>query len=146
MASFHPLIRGRCAEVRVGTELDRLALVRPQIMQRTEDVVDAAEENRMLHRIITTAVPVPDRAGSPGRAGSAGRRRRAGLVAGGLGLTAAGVAAVIVVASIGAAVPGGPAPVGHHGQAGRSARQMLLAAAATAEARPESSGTYWYVK
>ena len=64
--------------MRVGTELDRLAAVRPQILQRTEDVVDAAEEDRMLRRILATAVPVPDTARSVSRAGPAGRRRRAG--------------------------------------------------------------------
>jgi hypothetical protein len=74
------------------------------------------------------------------------RRRRAGFLAGGLGLTSAAVAAVIVVASAGPVVPGVPAHPGHHGPAGQSAAQrFLLDAAATAAATPERSGTYWYV-
>jgi hypothetical protein len=69
-----------------------------------------------------------------------GRRRRAGLLAGGLGLTAAGAAAVVAVASAGPAVSGG-APVGR-----AAARQYLLAAAATAAATPDRPGAYWHVR
>jgi hypothetical protein len=125
--------------VRVGTELDRLAAVRPQILQRTEDVVDAAEEDRMLRRILATAVPVPDTARSVSRAGPAGRRRRAGLLAGAVGLAAAATAVAVMLSSGITAVPGGPV-------AGRlSARQILVAAASAAAARREGSGTYWHV-
>jgi len=131
--------------VRVGTELDRLAAVRPQILQRTEDVVDAAEEDRILHRILATEVPVPGTARSVGRARPVGRagpvgRRRAGLLAGAVGLAAAATAVAVMLSSGITAVPGGPV-------AGRlSARQILLAAASAAAARPEGSGTYWHVK
>src|SRR5258708_39540508 len=44
----------------------------------------AAEEGRMLHRFLATAVPMR-RTGSPGRARSAGPPRRAGVPAGGPG-------------------------------------------------------------
>jgi hypothetical protein len=123
--------------VRVGTELDRLAAVRPQILQRTEDVVDAAEEDRMLHRILATAVPGTAR--PVGRAGPVVRRRRAGLLVGAVGLAAAATAVAVMLSSGITAAPGGPV-------AGRlSARQILLAAASAAAARPEGSGTYWHV-
>lgn len=97
------------------------------------------------HIIATPAQPATTTAA--GSTTVPGRRRRAGLLAGGLGLTATAVAAVIVVASAGPVVPGGTAPIGHHGAAGQSAAQrFLLDAAATAAARPEGSGTYWYVR
>jgi hypothetical protein len=128
--------------VRVGTELDRLAAVRPQILQRTEAVVDAAEEDRILRDILTSAAaPRPGSAGPPGR-----RRHTAGLLTGGLGLAAAAMALAVVLSTGIVTAPGGHVAATHHGVARLSARQVLLAAASAAAARPEGSGTYWYVK
>jgi hypothetical protein len=47
------------------TELDRLAAARPAILSRTEDVVDAAEENRMLQHILSATTGVPAKANVP---------------------------------------------------------------------------------
>jgi len=127
--------------VRVANELNRLAAVRPLTLQRTEGVVDAAEEDRILRQILATAAPIRGRAGSAGR-----RRRRTGLLAGGIGLTAAALAAAVVVASGALTVPGRPPAVAYHDSGRLSARQILLAAATAAAAWPEDSGTYWYVK
>jgi hypothetical protein len=132
--------------VRVGDELDRLALVRPQIWQRTEDVVDVAEEDRMLHRILAT--PVPGRAGPAGGTGPAvagrGRmapwrgRRRAGWAAAAAGLTAAATAVAVGIVSM-TALAGAP-------PARQSARQILLLAAGDAAAGTATTGSYWYVR
>ncbi|WP_067490725.1 CU044_5270 family protein [Actinomadura hibisca] len=74
------------------------------------------------------------------------QRRRRGLLAGGLGLagTAAVAATAIVLASGGTAptvTPNSP-PVAQP----QSARQVLLAAAGTAERATEGTGRYWYVR
>jgi hypothetical protein len=72
------------------------------------------------------------------------RRRRTGWLAGGLGLTAAAATAAVVVASgttAPTATPNSPPAAGR-----LSGRQILLAAATTAERAPASSGTYWYVR
>jgi hypothetical protein len=132
--------------VRVGNELDRLALVRPGIVQRTEDVVDAAEEDRMLHRILAT--PVPGRAGPAGGTGpaAAGRgaiapwrgRWRAGWAVAGAGLTAAATALAVGIVSV-TAFAGAP-------PARQSARKILLAAAANAAAGTARAGFYRYVR
>lgn len=73
------------------------------------------------------------------------RRRRAGWVTGGVGLTAAAVAAALVMTS------SAPSAVHTRNQrvtavARLSARQILLDAATTAAAQPARTGTYWYVK
>jgi hypothetical protein len=70
------------------------------------------------------------------------RRRRAGWWSGGIGLTAAAAAVAVVVAASGAGAPN--APHGAAAGAQLSARQILLAAATTAQAQP--TGTYWHVK
>ena len=72
------------------------------------------------------------------------RRPRTRLLAGGLGLTAAAAAATVVIAS----QPTTPTPTPNSppAQAALSGRQVLLAAATSAEAKPASSGTYWHVK
>jgi hypothetical protein len=87
------------------TELDRLAAARPAVLSRIEDVVDAAEENRILHHILSTAastsaqtkVPPPVRAHRL-------TRRRTGAVA-----TAAAAAlvatCVLTLARTGAGTP-----------------------------------------
>jgi hypothetical protein len=85
--------------------------------------------------------------------GPAGRRQayghRARWLAGGLGLAAAAAGAAVL--ALGAPTPTATrshgVAVGHHpARSGPSARQILLAAAVTAAARPTGSGTYWYVK
>ncbi|MBC6459832.1 CU044_5270 family protein [Actinomadura sp. HBU206391] len=71
------------------------------------------------------------------------RRRRIGRPVAGLSLTAIAVVAAIVVAS-GTTEP--PATQDNPSTAAQpSARQVLLAAAATAETVPEGSGSYWHV-
>ncbi len=131
--------------MRACNELDRLAAARPPIVQRTEDVVDPAEEDRLLRQILTSA-PAPRRSRSrtPGR--GLASPSRAGLLAGSLGLTAAAAAAAVVLASGATPVPSGPPTAAHHAPVGRSARQVLLAAATAAAVQPDGSGTYWYVK
>jgi hypothetical protein len=47
------------------TELDRLAAARPAILRRTEEVVDAAEEDRILRQILFTSAGAPAPAGVP---------------------------------------------------------------------------------
>lgn len=73
------------------------------------------------------------------------RRRRAVWLAAGLGAAAAATAAVVVVAQ-GPAVPPLAVSPGPTSTASLSGRQILLAAADTAERAPAGSGTYWYVK
>jgi hypothetical protein len=78
--------------------------------------------------------------------GGRARRRTAGWLAGGLGLTA--VMAVAVIASV-MPLPtrSGPPARGRLSSAAQlSGRQILLAAAATAQGRSVASGTYWYVE
>jgi hypothetical protein len=82
----------------------------------------------------SSATPVAESARVP-------NRRRIGLLAGGLGLAAAGMATVVAVASAGPAGSSGPAPAGR-----AAARQYLLAAAAAAAATPGRPGNYWYVR
>jgi hypothetical protein len=126
-------------------ELDRLAAARPPILRRTEEVMDQAEEDRLLHQILASATAPRQARGrtlgrglvSPGRAG---------LLAAGIGLIAAAVAVAVVLPSGTTTVPGGPPAATRHGPAARTARQVLLAAALTAAAAPEGSGKYWYVK
>ena len=109
------------------TELDRLAAARPAILRRTEEVVDAAEEDRILRQILFTSagVPAPADVPSPVRArslswltagarapgGPAGRarRRRRQLVA----VSAIAIAAGAVTAAAVTAAAGGMA--GHAG-------------------------------
>jgi hypothetical protein len=84
----------------------------------------------------------------PVRQRKAVRHRRAVWLTGGLGLAAAVTAVAVVVAS-GAAGPTarrGSVPAAGSGTATAqpSARQILLAAASTAQAQP--AGTYWHVK
>lgn len=68
------------------------------------------------------------------------RRRRFTWPAIALSAATAGTAVVMVVSDLSpTAAPNGP-------PAGVSGRQVLLAAATTAEARPAGSGTYWHVK
>ena len=132
-------------------ELDRLAAARPPILRRTEDVVDAAEQDRLLRQILTGPPAPRARSRTPGL--GLVSPRRAGLLAGCLGLTAAAVAAAVVLSSGTAPVPTtGPAPVpsGPRGTAhivspGRSAREILLAYATAAARAPATTGKYWYV-
>lgn len=63
------------------------------------------------------------------------------LAVGGLGLTAAAVAAVVGLSSTTA-----PAPVRNRPAVPLSGQRILLAAASTAEARPAGSGVYWHLK
>src|SRR3954463_13131468 len=70
------------------------------------------------------------------------RRRRAPWMAAALGLTAAATVAVVIASNV-TAPP--TAPAGPPAAADLSGRQVLLAAATTAESRPATSGTYWHV-
>ncbi|MBC6460783.1 CU044_5270 family protein [Actinomadura sp. HBU206391] len=72
------------------------------------------------------------------------RRRRIGWTAGGLSLTAAAAAAALVVASNSTAPTA--TPNSPPAKASMSGRQILLAAATSAEHRPASTGTYWNIK
>lgn len=72
------------------------------------------------------------------------RRRKAGWLAGGLGLTAAAATAAIVIAS-GSTAPA-PTPNSPPKAVQQTPRQILLAAATTAARTPAGSGTYWWVK
>jgi hypothetical protein len=80
------------------------------------------------------------------------RRRPSRRLAGGVALgLAAAVGAVIVVVVPGSKPPGtkpvpGAKPVVSTAADHRSGRQILLAAATSAEAKPAGSGTYWHVK
>ena len=138
--------------MRTCNELDRLAAARPRTLERTEDVVDAAEAERLLRQIVASApTPRRARAGTPGR-GLTGPRR-AGLLAVGLGLTAAAVTVAVVLSSGTTPAPSAgttPVPRGPRATApavpsGRSARQVLLAYATAAARAPATTGKYWYV-
>jgi len=138
--------------MRTCNELDRLAMARPHILQRTEDVVDAAEQDRMLRQILaSTPAPRRARTWAPGR--GLARRRRAVLLTGSLGLTtAAAVTAAVVLSSGSTPVPSaGTTPMPSaprataHAPSGRSARQVLLAFATAAARAPGTTGKYWYV-
>jgi hypothetical protein len=138
--------------MRACKELDRLAVARPRIVQRTEDVVGPAEAERLLRQILASA-PAPGRARArtPGR--GLPRPHRAGLLAGSLGLTAAAVAAALVLSSGTTPVPitsTRPVPSGPRATApgvlpGRSAREILLAYATAAARAPATTGKYWYI-
>ncbi|GAA4635011.1 CU044_5270 family protein [Actinoallomurus vinaceus] len=79
--------------------------------------------------------------------GGPARKRRIGWLAGGLGLTAATAATAILVSTTGTAHTAHPnSPPSTAAPSTLSARQILLAAATTAENAPAASGTYWYVK
>ena len=77
------------------------------------------------------------------------RRRRAGWLAGGIGLTAA---AAVTAAALVTTSPPRPDGRGNHRNTSAepssrlSARQILLAAAITAAAQPARTGAYWYLK
>ncbi|MEV5704305.1 CU044_5270 family protein [Actinoallomurus sp. NPDC052274] len=81
--------------------------------------------------------------------GGPARRRRVGRLAGGLGLglTAVTAATAIVLTSTGTPrTPNPNSPPTTAAPSTLSARQILLAAATTAEKAPATSGTYWHVK
>jgi hypothetical protein len=138
--------------MRACNELDRLTAARPRIVQRTEDVVDTAGAERLLRQILASA-PAPRRARirTPGR--GLASPRRAGLLAGSLGLTAAAVAAAVVLSSGITPVPttgttpapGEPRATAHNVPSGRSAREILLAYATAAARAPATTGKYWYI-
>ncbi|MEV0407125.1 CU044_5270 family protein [Actinoallomurus sp. NPDC050550] len=75
--------------------------------------------------------------------GPVSRRRRPRVLAAMLGLTAAAAAAAVVVTTSGTTAP---TATPNSPPAELSSRQILLAAARTAEARPAGSGVYWHVK
>lgn len=120
----------------MNDDLEILRDIQPQIAPAPHAVHSAARA-ALMERAAGGA-PAP-----------AHRRRfglpRVGWMAGGLGLVAA-AAAVAVVATSGATAPtvanGGRPPAEQQ----LSGRQVLLAAATTAETAPEGSGTYWHVK
>ncbi|MEV5747278.1 CU044_5270 family protein [Actinoallomurus sp. NPDC052308] len=79
--------------------------------------------------------------------GGPARRRRIGWLAGGLGLTAVTAATAIVLTSTGTPrTPNPNSPPTTAAPSTLSARQILLAAATTAEKAPATIGTYWHVK
>ncbi|WP_410657210.1 CU044_5270 family protein [Amycolatopsis sp. lyj-112] len=89
----------------------------------SQDVVDRSR-HRLQNRMLSGPKP----------------RKRVGLLTVGAGLTAAAIAAaVVVVASPGAPGPQGVVPA-------VTAGNVLLAAATAAERAPAGSGAYWYVK
>jgi hypothetical protein len=73
------------------------------------------------------------------------RRRRVSRPLVGLGLAGAAAATAAIVVVSGGAKPTAN-PNGPPAAASLSGRQILLAAATTAESRPVGSGTYWHVK
>ncbi|WP_433146172.1 CU044_5270 family protein [Actinomadura nitritigenes] len=83
--------------------------------------------NRSRHRLQNTM-----------RGGPAKPRRRKRWIAAGVGLTAAAAAAAVVVSDL-SAPDAKKEPV-------LSGRQVMLAAATTAESKPAASGTYWHTK
>ncbi|MDL4813589.1 CU044_5270 family protein [Actinomadura opuntiae] len=86
--------------------------------------------DRSRHRLQNTM------RGGPARPRS-GRRTR--WIAAGVGLAAAGAAAAVVVSDL-------SAPDSHKKEPVLSGRQVMLAAATTAESKPAASGTYWHTK
>ncbi len=50
------------------TELDRLAAARPAVLHRTEDVIDAAEQDRILRQILSSGHDAPAPGSIPPRA------------------------------------------------------------------------------
>jgi hypothetical protein len=102
------------------TDLDRLAAARPAVLHRTEDVVDLAEENRILCHILSSS-PQPTALEGTRRRARAGRRpvwHRPRAMA--LGLTSAAAVIVAAVLAVTALVPGShaPAPTAGHGASG----------------------------
>lgn len=86
----------------VRTELDRFAAARPALLDHTELVVDAAQEDQILRQILESAVPAGDAASGaesahravtllPARSGHRPRR---------LGIAAAGAAAAAVAIGV----------------------------------------------
>jgi hypothetical protein len=77
------------------TELDRLTAARPVVLSRTEDIVDAAEENRILQQILTAAdAPALVKVPPPVRAHHLTRRLTGAAAAAAATLAAAGVLTV----------------------------------------------------
>jgi hypothetical protein len=104
------------------TEFDRLIAARPAVLRRTEDIVDAAAEDRILRQILSSSRDLPTPGGIP--PGARNRqliRRVPGTVARpvALGLVAAGVMAAVIL-TVTALVP-----AGH--QASRPPRVQLAA-------------------
>jgi hypothetical protein len=135
-------LEGMCAAVPPPDE-DTLARARVRVLSVAGDTASGGTGRRRLalrglgrgglaHRRLIT---VPRLAMTSGLRG-------AGVLAAGLGLAAAVTAVAVVVAS-GAA---GPAARSNSPAVQLSGRQILLAAATAAAARPAGSGTYWYVK
>jgi|HubBroStandDraft_1064217.scaffolds.fasta_scaffold27801_2 hypothetical protein len=83
------------------TELDRLTAARPAVLHRTEDVIDAAEEDRILRQILFSGHEAPT-PGSllPQAPARPLRRRVSGAVPrpAALGLVAAAVIAAVILA------------------------------------------------
>jgi hypothetical protein len=88
------------------TELDRLTAARPAILSRTEDVVDAAEENRILQHIFSATAGAPAQASvpPPGRTHRLTRRLTGALAA--AAATALMAGGVLTLAGTGASSPG----------------------------------------
>jgi hypothetical protein len=130
------------------TDLDRLAAARPAVLHRTEDVVDPAAEDRILHHIMSSAPEAPalggttlggtalDGAGSRGQGRLPGSARPAARRPGGrkpravaLALTSAAAVIVAAVAAVITLTPGSHAPARSVGSAGhhvsRPARAQL---------------------
>lgn len=119
-----------------GTDLiERLAAARPASLN---PVPDAARRSRDLQTALdfeAAATPARRRVG----------RRTVFMV----GLLAAGTAAAIAFTTVAPGSPSGPAPSSPAAPPGTqrmSARQVLLAAAATAEKQPATDGAYWRVR
>ncbi|GAA2115328.1 CU044_5270 family protein [Actinomadura alba] len=111
--------------------MDDLKLLRTMLAQ-PEPSPEVADRSRNRLR---------NRMRGPARRQRSGGRRTGWTVAG-LGLAAAATTVALVISNVigPTGTPNGPPAV-----AQPSARQVLLAAAATAESVPEGSGTYWHV-
>jgi hypothetical protein len=84
------------------TDLDRLVAARPAVLHRTEDVVDPAAENRILHHILSST---PDNARLTGRRPTLRRPRTVAL-----GLTSAAAVIAAAAAAVITLAPGTHAP------------------------------------
>jgi hypothetical protein len=132
-------LEGMCAAVPPPDE-DTLARARVRVLSVAGDTASGGTgRGRLVPRGLGRGGLAPRRLITVPRLALTSGLRGAGVLAAGLGLTAAAVA--VVVAS------GAGAPVGRPGSAAAaqlSAREILLAAATTAQ--DQATGAYWHVK
>lgn len=103
------------------TELDRLTAARPTVLGRTEDVVDASEENRILRHILTAPAESQAQASPPAHA--AGRTHR---LVGALTAAVLAVTCVLTFAHVRGVPPGsGRSGTSRHAQPPLHAGQAI---------------------